>query len=117
METTVKERPILFSAPMVRALLDGRKTQTRRIVKNLTVHPDRWVWAVNKHSRMTLSVGERIKSPYGEPGDRLWVREEHYRVGHWDPVATVRTRTPKKLASTHTRRRRCCRSPAHSSAS
>lgn len=52
----MRERPILFSAPMVRAILGGRKTQTRRIIKNRTV-PD---------------VGG---CPYGEPGERLWVRE------------------------------------------
>lgn len=55
----MKERPILFSAPMVRALLDGRKTQTRRIVK--FPHPPEG-WHVNN-------------CPYGQPGDRLWVRE------------------------------------------
>jgi hypothetical protein len=72
----VRERPILFSAPMVRAILDGRKTQTRRIVRGnratLTlVHRDpvegRW-WG---------EPGGWIKSPYGAPGDRLWVKETH----------------------------------------
>jgi hypothetical protein len=48
----VTERPILFSAPMVRAILAGTKTQTRRIVK-LKAHT----------------------CPYGQAGDRLWVRE------------------------------------------
>lgn len=48
----MKERPILFSAPMVRAILEGRKTQTRRVIK-----------------------GEGRVCPQGQPGDRLWVRE------------------------------------------
>lgn len=66
-----KERPILFSAPMVRAILEGRKTQTRRVVKlnqagraqhsGLQWHPeDPEVWRA---------------CPYGVPGDLLWVRE------------------------------------------
>jgi hypothetical protein len=55
----MSERPILFSGPMVRALLEGRKTQTRRIVKG---HP---------HVLPPLNIG----CPYGVPGDRLWVRE------------------------------------------
>jgi hypothetical protein len=58
----VKERPILFSAPMVRALLDGRKTQTRRVVKpqSLVGH---------------YGGGVTSRCPYGVTGDRLWVRE------------------------------------------
>jgi hypothetical protein len=57
----MKERPILFSAPMVRAILEGRKTQTRRLVG----------------PRHVMCVGrpELADCPYGEPGDRLWVRE------------------------------------------
>jgi hypothetical protein len=53
-------RPILFSAPMIRALLDGRKTETRRVMKPQPVWDD----------------GEiDIECPYGRPGDLLWVRE------------------------------------------
>lgn len=62
----VKERPILFSAPMVRALLDGSKTQTRRVVKG----GDRW----------RAPSGPAILCPYGVPGDRLWVRETFCEV-------------------------------------
>ena len=61
----MKERPILFSAPMVRAILAGTKTQTRRAVKlDATPEP--------KYSR---DVVLRYRCPYGQPGDRLWVRE------------------------------------------
>src|SRR5688500_18528944 len=49
--TAIKERPILFSGLMSLAIAEGRKTQTRRLVR-----PDR-------------------RCPYGGPGDRLWVRE------------------------------------------
>lgn len=73
--TMAKERPILFSAPMVRAILEGRKTQTRWIVKPQSyVHgyggsaPSEIVSALF----MAMVAG---KCPYGAPGDRLWVRE------------------------------------------
>ena len=71
----MKERPILFSGPMVRAILEGRKTQTRRIVKksrkefcdiNGLGH------AVFTDNNITY---QELKCPYGQEGDRLWVRE------------------------------------------
>lgn len=75
----MRERPILFSAPMVRAILEGRKTQTRRVVKL-----PKWAGAncieVNERD-MPLVVAEatgclaEMPFPYGQPGDRLWVRE------------------------------------------
>ena len=65
----MKERPILFSAPMVRAILDGTKTQTRRVVK-----PAHKAWI---EMPVTHQLGEWDKRPlpYGKTGDRLWVRE------------------------------------------
>lgn len=65
------ERPILFSGPMVKALLVGRKTQTRRVVKPL-VGLD-----VESVGNVVLSRGglRPLRCPYGAPGDRLWVRE------------------------------------------
>jgi len=73
----MKERPILFSAPMVRAILDGSKTQTRRVVKQLD--PKAGAVTTNMHS-LPMSCcwafgGPIILCPYGQPGDRLWVRE------------------------------------------
>lgn len=67
----MKERPILFSAPMVRAILEGRKTQTRRVIKpqpESHLDPDsvKGAWE---------SGFIDVKCPYGQPGDRLWVRE------------------------------------------
>lgn len=72
----MKERPILFSGPMVRALLDGTKTQTRRITKPVR-HPDLGnVYAPGALvlEREPQHVIDRC-CPYGRPGDRLWVRE------------------------------------------
>lgn len=72
----MKERGILFSAPMVRALLAGTKTQTRRLIKP---QPKPWpsnpafiLWR-NDEPLVRLHLDSR--SPYGVPGDRLWVRE------------------------------------------
>jgi hypothetical protein len=79
----VKERPILFSSPMVRAILERRKRQTRRVVKGFEIKgpnpPDtydfykgeEWVGAVGLDGRGNATQ----LCPYGKPGDRLWVRE------------------------------------------
>jgi hypothetical protein len=86
-----RERPILFSAPMVRAILDGRKTQTRRVVRRQfaadavvaevgATTPEGW--QVSGHSGLWWDdagacIDDAIRCPYGMPGDRLWVRETH----------------------------------------
>src|SRR5687767_4129390 len=70
----MKERPILFNGEMVRAILEGRKTQTRRIVKPQPARFNgraggEWIgWPINDR-------GELFQSPFGGPGDQLWVRE------------------------------------------
>ncbi|RON88475.1 hypothetical protein [Pseudomonas fluorescens] len=75
--TNIKERPILFSAPMVRAILDGRKTVTRRPVKGLSTS---FAVTTAADESPLNSVcwnvgGPIIRCPYGKPGDRLYVRE------------------------------------------
>jgi hypothetical protein len=67
-----KERPILFSAPMVRAILEGRKTVTRRAVKFPFI--DRAVGCELSGNEIG-SEEIRNNCPYGVPGQRLWVRE------------------------------------------
>lgn len=73
--TTPRERPILFSGPMVRAILEGRKTQTRRVVKpQPTGGPTKLTFC--QESRGAWLLGKHLyPCPYGVPGDRLWVRE------------------------------------------
>jgi hypothetical protein len=65
--------PILFSTEMVQAILDGRKTQTRRVVKsNGVIHTARKI--VFEDENWQGESGRKIKCPYGQPGDDvLWV--------------------------------------------
>lgn len=71
----VKSRTILFSAEMVRAILDGRKTQTRRVVK-LPLHcrSTGCELTPGELSRPEINSADTL-CPYGAPGDHLWVRE------------------------------------------
>jgi hypothetical protein len=75
----MKERPILFKAEMVRAILDGRKTQTRRLVKHVAMLGDSKGWCAAAQAQepgWVHIVGDyRRFCPHGQPGDRLWVKE------------------------------------------
>lgn len=85
----MRERPILFSAPMVRAILDDRKTQTRRAVKSQPPAGwDRHCWFNAPLYGWTdqpspASDWHTVRCPYGVPGDRLWVRESCWIYGRW----------------------------------
>lgn len=78
----MKELPILFNGAMVRAILEGRKTQTRRILKPQPLNivsftgvdnmPTGEFGACMSHHGV---ISQHIRCPYGQPGDRLWVRE------------------------------------------
>lgn len=84
---TTQEHPILFKGEMVRAILDTRKTQTRRIIKPSPnpaagLNPDYAdCSAFYNHKGEAVGYGfvddegREFKCPYGKPGDRLWVRE------------------------------------------
>lgn len=74
----IKERPILFSAPMVRAILAGTKTQTRRAVKGLALE---WL-GPDGFTPEFVALRENGLFPYGFAGDRLWVRESLYLHRH-----------------------------------
>ena len=82
MKNTTTERPILFSGPMVKAILEGRKAMTRRVVKPepefgveaaSVQHEDGKAKAV--FQSLSNCSGITVACPYGRPGDRLWVRE------------------------------------------
>ncbi|MBJ2303897.1 MULTISPECIES: hypothetical protein [unclassified Pseudomonas] len=87
-----KERPILFSAPMVRAILEGRKTVTRRAIKVQPRIDASGNFCVGSSNYGQDGYGKPVTKhfingccPYGKPGDRLWVRETWARVGNSDP--------------------------------
>lgn len=99
------ERPILFSTAMVQALLAGRKTQTRRIMKpqpssraTEIFHCTKGGWPKTPwHARLELpadpgyyEVTDLYKCPYGEVGDILWAKESFWQYGRW-----VKTDDPK----------------------
>lgn len=92
----MKEHPILFTPEMVKAILDGRKTQTRRVIKlpgsfssvseatdfdvdDIFINGQRQAWWPYAFSKKTGCLGA-IKCPYGEAGDSLWVRETWMRT-------------------------------------
>lgn len=74
----MKERPILMSAPMVRAILDGTKTQTRRVVKphpQMVTDNRATTWAGDPAVLLRMLNQSGRNCPYGQRGDRLWLRE------------------------------------------
>lgn len=68
-------KPILFSGDMIRAILDGRKTQTRRVIKPQPMTDTPELWEMPSGDFLTDSNDYCVKCPYGQPGDLLWVRE------------------------------------------
>ena len=91
----VKERPILFSAPMVRALLDGTKTQTRRVVKPqpIGLTSDGVPFVHTADDEKFGRLGKVVMCPYGQPSDRLWVREA------WRVEKFIDNLAPRELAT------------------
>jgi len=92
----MKERPILFSGEMVQAIIDGRKTMTRRVINQTpagfrfdgfitdgTKDRGKAVFSPSENFQYDITGNIKVLCPYGQPGDRLWVRET-WRVGAWD---------------------------------
>lgn len=105
----VNERPVLFSGPMVRAILSGAKTQTRRVVKTPSwvtsgPHLDQWknsFWMSSEHPNYArtwpkhtapIGVDPGQMSPYGQPGDLLYVREMWRQAGFNAPKGLAQIR-------------------------
>lgn len=106
----MKERPLIFSGPMVQAILDGKKTQTRRVIKP---QPESKIDALGKARDAVLRSGGNVyfcdhsdtsahdtpytlaTCPYGQPGDLLWVRETWAenpgKMYHDDPEVVYKT--------------------------
>ena len=96
----VKERPIIFSGEMVRVILDGKKTMTRRVVKSGFINNYKHAHIIKQSSDkrregkayfydkpvggMVLS-SQLVSNPYGKVGDHLWVRETWIQ-GYDDPL-------------------------------
>lgn len=78
----IKEHPIPFTVEMIQAILAGRKTMTRRVIKpQPKIYPDRIVWKTNKYSTFTTDLKDKgwpIKCPYGQVGDLLWVKKGRF---------------------------------------
>ena len=94
----MKEKPIIFSTPMVRAILKGRKTMTRRVIKPQPEINTRYEIAVIEDEKLKIcgrGIGDiwetrRIyKMPY-HVGDILWVRETFQAWGKWEELSNRR---------------------------
>ncbi len=103
---TPKERPILFSGPMVRAILEGRKSQTRRTIERMegfrvkqfgpsdTTGYD-WHFRCQRGLWQDMDHAEVIsRCPYGQAGDRLWVRETFAIANAANRSVVYRASTP-----------------------
>jgi len=98
MDTTTKERPIIFRGDGVLGILEDRKTKTRRVIKpQPPVNCREWAgWVISSTSKSEVGDATwtdvpgvlfnkdfHIKCPYGQPGDRLWVRETFVSDGDY----------------------------------
>lgn len=104
----MKERPILFSGPMVAAVLADIKWQTRRVMKVQPLmkgcqiarcmsstdrrHVDKLHWVKMDGLSDVAGDNRYFDCPYGQPGDRLWVRESGYKFTGVDPATAPKWR-------------------------
>lgn len=108
--TPVKERPILFSGAMVQGILRGDKTQTRRVIREVSWwheggYPQRPImeWPLSGYHGIADGIARfktqcevddtdrfTLPCPYGKPGDRLWVRETFAARRDIDPTTDLK---------------------------
>ncbi|WP_082019551.1 morphogenetic protein [Leclercia adecarboxylata] len=94
------ERGMIFNAEMVRAILDGRKTQTRRPVKFPVIDKNMGCELAGNELARELAAGNYWNSPFGKPGDRIWVRETWAEAGAGAPeLLLYRANYPKHVPS------------------
>ncbi len=110
----MNEHPILFTGEMVKAILDGRKTVTRRVIKPQPVFIEesfRWRWgktgAVTASREWWNYMDSLDHCPYGQPGDLLWVRET------WAAHPTLNRVQPKYLDCAEIYYRATCDNDSH----
>jgi hypothetical protein len=102
-DNPVKESPVIFGEEMVKAILAGRKTMTRRIVK---MPEESWSWdeydVQNFLGNWEFVAGDTwladINCPYGQPGDMLWVRENFIKVPTGCKIKPVAISFPDKCS-------------------
>jgi hypothetical protein len=118
------ERPIIFSGPMVRAILAGTKMQTRRVVQPQPPAGHAWAgWCVASTQRADegkatwgagslphLRAAHRVACRYGRPGDRLWVREA-WRVGRKHDGTKPSDLSPRSMTVEYEAGGYACNSP------
>ena len=109
LDTGVRERPILFSGPMVRAILEDRKTKTRRVVeaKASWERPAGYRYAtIRMRDDFDAEIywpafpdfkPIRVRNRYGQPGDRLWVREAFFDHGPFDAAHPELTKLNERI--------------------
>lgn len=105
----MKDHPIIFSAPMIRAILSGQKTQTRRLVKpapppeflrgDVAAVTNGMLWAISKmpeRKAWPADPAPGFACPFGQPSDGLWVRETWQADEIWDdyPPRNIPQGTP-----------------------
>lgn len=96
----MKERGMIFNGEMVRAILDGRKTQTRRPVKFPVLDKNLGCELSGNELAGELSAGNYLNSAFGKPGDRVWVRETWGVVSHeLDEDGRIQPWTPNRPAT------------------